>query len=227
MRDKELVHGQRVEKTQPALPRRQFCKLGAATALAAGLGFGLLTNSSNVLALGTNIKIEGVKAKQVHIDKTLSQIERESAPYQVAEYSPNETKDKRYMNIIGIPKESRFSVIIGTKEGEENLKKLVVAVFINGEKHVGGFDLQPFSKLVKEISGEPLSRADVYVQRGTFDYNGQETDYTNVYVFPKDENGRHTTSYKGGHVVFGASQYADQLFGSIAHVVTPVAVASK
>jgi hypothetical protein len=216
-----------------AVSRRKFFKMGAVgAALLASLQFGsfataLLTPST---ARAQETEIEGRKVHVTNLDKTIADMDRDTARYRENEILPTERRSV-YSNAVSIPNEVRFLVMMDpeNKSGMNIGRKLLVTFPKTKEKDpsaqgagMRGMNLDDFANYVKRISNKDMVRVKFLLETGTFQYEGNPTKYYTAYIFPLDAQGNIISQRGNGqYIVLEASHYNDVMTGLISLVVEP------
>ncbi|MFH0737530.1 MAG: hypothetical protein V1827_02445 [Candidatus Micrarchaeota archaeon] len=159
-------------------------------------------------------KVQGYK-----LDRTIAQLEKETARYSTNEKLACASNGYKYFHGITVAREAMFVVSI-----EPNLKNLTVSS--NGK--LRGANLTDFVALVKETAGESVARVKFLIERGTMDLDGGKANYTTAYIFPLDKNGNVLGKRSDGFLVYGATAVNGRLFADPVVISEPkAAIAQK
>lgn len=235
-----LEHGKRRPEQGPGAPttsetsdykmsRRQFFRLGAAGAvlvagLAAGVPIGLMAPKT---AKAQDVVIQGQTVRVVLLDKTLSELDRETERYRQGEYFDTVEMHgvtTTYSNAVIVPGVVTFMVSYGStgkildvtfpRERDENPS--------SPNAGARAFDLTEFANLVKNETGNEMERVKINLERGTFMQGIQQVDYVTAYLLPLNANGEPITRHgQGQYLVYECSYYSGRTFGGTSLVVEP------
>ncbi len=227
---KKLEHSEqdvREKASERSVSRRGFLK---STALALGLVAGLQMGLSPRMAMAQDETkdVGGRTVRVVRLDRPLAEMDRETAQYRDSthEHMPDRSNNNTYTNDIVVPNEVVFLVSI---DRTNNARWLYVRFSRDRETDPNNqspgmrrMNLNDFASYVRSLSGRDMERVKFILESGTFQYNGRETRYTNMYMFPLDANGNILTRRGNGeHIVVDCSYYADQVNSGISLVVEP------
>ena len=206
MKRKEIIGPER-----PQIKRRDFVKI-AGRGLVAGLA---LFATSNFItptianSQGSEMKeIAGQKVNVVRLDESLEKLNEKTKKYRGGEYFPTKANSK-YSIDATVPKEVTFLVTFDTSS---NKKDLVVSVHNTTTPHLK--KMEGFAKLVKDATGQDLTRVKFVLETGTYVEDGKTERYTNAYIFPVNKQGEITSNIGNGeYLIYGSSQYGDTVVG--------------
>ena len=234
---KKLEHGKATRRADgpsktTTFSRRKFFKLGVGgTVLITSLGLGslgtalLLPRSAEAAKAIEQKKVLGQKVTVVKLDKPLIELDEATEKYRGNEYFPDRTNKMKYQNVAQIQGEVTFLVSLH----QDGKGRLTVAFPPEREDNpdargagIRGADLTKFARLVGALTGQRLTRVRIILDRGTTQYKGKTTAFTNAYMLPVDSNGNVTTNTGNGqYLVYGASYYADTVHSDIGLLVEP------
>ncbi len=207
--------------------RRDFFKATGPAVLAAALQGGLV---GSVLmprtAYAQTRNVRGTQVNEIQLDRTLAELARDTAQYNSAEFLPSSSNNYTYSRDIVVPNEVTFLVTLETRG---SLKRLSVAFPKDRETNpnargagLRGADMTDFVTLARRVSGQDMAKVRFILERGTFQYNGRETDYTTAYIFPLDSNGNMLTRLGSGeYLVFTSSYYANVVTAEMTVIIEP------
>lgn len=214
------------ETSNPTMTRRQFFKLGATgTALVAGLAAGVpLSLMAPKTARAQETVIQGQSVRVVQLDKTLSELDAQTEQYRYEAMTEPDRNGIYYSNAVVIPGVVTFQVTLA-----ENGKRLNINFPRERDETPSSptagarrFELDEFSNLVKRETGKDIKRVKTILERGTFDYNGAETEYATVYILPLDAQGNPITKQdRGQYLVYECSYFAGGTSGGISLIIEP------
>ena len=218
------VHDKASDK---AVSRRSFLKSAAiGMGLIAGLQLGFRPGVA--MAQDEYREVGGRQLRVIRLDRTLAEMDRDTAQYRdpAHEHMPGSTNNYVYSNDIVVPNEVSFIVSI---DRNNDARRLVVRFPANRETNpnppspgVRVMNLNDFASYVRSLTGREMERVKFILESGTFQYNGNETRYTSMYMFPLDANGNILTRRGNGEfVVVDCSYYADQVNSGISLIAEP------
>jgi hypothetical protein len=164
--------------------------------------------------------VQGRTLTLVQLDKPLATLEQETGrAHEVLGYSA-------YTNFIKMPS-AEFGVTFDSAD-HKHPYYLTVAFSESKEKDptvkppgLRGTDLGEFADLVKGC-GKPLERVKLIAETGTFNNNGIETPYINVYIIPVNAAGKAITCLGDGkYLIYNVSYYDDVVGGGTMVLVEP------
>ncbi|MDD5172144.1 MAG: hypothetical protein PHF60_03860 [Candidatus ainarchaeum sp.] len=178
--------------------------------LAIGAPAAIMTISNKAVA--QEIEICGRKVEVVKLDKTVAQMDRETAPFRGAEAMPENSVSGGYINSVTVPGKITFGI------SSERDKWFVVVAFPKGLDKTGitgtrSIDLTDFADYVEKLSGQKMERAYIILELGTFEYQGKNIEYVTAHIYPLNEKGQFITRMKNGDLTYDVSYYAGETYG--------------
>lgn len=221
---KGLKHGQddvAVRNRIIDTPKRPFFK-ATATALVAGLLYvgtpaAILTIPNKAVAQETEIC--GRKVEVVKLDKTVAQMDRETAPYREGEFTAEQSVSGGYMISVNIPHKLDFIV---TNKGKWMVDVAFAAELDKtGTSGTRRIDLSDFADYVGRVTSQKMERVHIILEFGTFEYQGKNTEYTTAHIYPLNKEGQPIARMKEGDLTFDVSYFDGRITGGEALLVEP------
>ncbi len=208
-----------LEITKPVL-------LGVALAAGTLTAVAPVLKPSIAMAQDEYREINGRRLRVIRLDRTLADMVRSTATYSSREFLPGPSNNYVYSKDIIIPNEVTFVVSLNPRNDTRFLGVRFSPTRDSNpnDPNAGyrGMNLNDFNSYVHSLSGRDMERVMYVVETGTFQYNGRETNYTNMYMFPLDANNNMLTRRGNGeYIVVDCSYYADQVNSGISLIAEP------
>ncbi len=204
-------------------PKRPFFKSTAAAVLAGVLSFtapaAILTMPNKAVA--QEVEICGRKVDVVKLDKTVAQMDRETIPYRGKEFLPEQSVSGEYQNDFTVQSTVYMLVNGGARKWTVVVtfpKELDMSGTMSGMR---GIDITDFKDYAERLSGQKMERVQFIVERGTFEYEGKNTEYVTAYIYPLNKEGKPITRIKGGDIVLGVSYYGGDVYNATSLLKEP------
>jgi hypothetical protein len=202
--------------------------LGTAIAMGTAIAVAPVLTPNIAMAQDENRDVGGRTVRVLRLDRSLADLDRDTSRYRDPshEHMPGQQNNYVYSNDIVIPNEVTFVVSL---DRANNSRWIYVRFPANRETNpntpspgLRAFDLNDFNSYVNSLSGQDFTRVKFIIETGTFQYNGRETKYTNLYLFPLDSSGNILTRRGNGEFIeFDVSYYADRAIGGISLLIEP------
>ncbi len=237
---RKLEHSRQDVHERPVAPLKSYFKRNAQKLLEAtrAIGLGLALTVGTAAAVAPILKpsiamaqdeyreVAGRRLRVIRLERPLSEMVRDTARYSSGETLPGPANNYVYSKDIIIPNEVTFVVGLNPRN---DTRFLGVRFSPSREANPSdpnagyrGINLNDFNSYVRSLAGRDMERVMFVVETGTFQYNGRETNYTNLYMFPLDANNNILSRRGNGeYVVVNVSYYADQVNGAITLVAEP------
>lgn len=210
--------------------KRPFFKLAApvlATLLSITSPAAVLTMPKKAVA--EDVQICGRKLQVVRLEKTVAQMDAETAPFRYVEAMPENSVSGGYMNAVVVPRKVTFGVV-----GEKNKWRITIAFPKNLDKTSSGvapgtreIDIAGFASYVKKLSSKKMERVYIVLEFGAFEYKGKNTEYVTAHIYPLSRDGKFITRLKDGDVVYGVSYYDGRIFNAGELLIEPTSKRSS
>ncbi|MEW6035987.1 MAG: twin-arginine translocation signal domain-containing protein [Candidatus Micrarchaeota archaeon] len=224
---KRLDHTREKPERVSEVSRRDFFKATGAAVLVAALQGGIV---GSVLlprtAYAQTREVGGRQVNEIQLDRTLAELARDTAQYQTHEHLPSSSNNYTYSHDIIVPNEVTFLVSVQTRGSNK-----LLAVTFPKERETDpnargaglrGVDITDFLSFARRVAGQDITKVRFILERGTFQYNGRQTDYTTAYIFPLDSNGNMITRLGNGeYLVYTASYYANVVTAEANVIIEP------
>ncbi len=173
-------------------------------------------------------EVGGRKLRYVKLDKTLAEMDRETQRYWNPnhEHMPWSANNYTYSNDIVVPGEVTFVVALHHRDDSRVLAANFPAVREADSNAPGAglraIGLNDFNSYVRSLAGRDIERIKFIIETGTFQYDGRETNYTNLYMLPLDLNGNILTRRgRREYIAADCSYFADRMVGGFSLLVEP------
>jgi hypothetical protein len=205
--------------------KRPFFK-ATATALIAGLLYvgtpaAVLTMPNKAVAEET--KICGRKVEVVKLEKTVAQMDVETAPFRLTEAMPEDSVSRGYINGVTVPGRVTFGVF-----SEKDNWRIVVAFPKELDKTSSGIapgtrtiEINDFVSYVGKLSRQKMERAYIILEFGTSEYKGKNIEYVTAHVYPLNKDGQFISRMKDGDITFDVSYFDGNIGNGASLLVEP------
>jgi len=198
--------------------RRTFEKYFVAPLVGVGLAFGVpAAMTASRTASAQTIVIQGLSLETMYLADTVANLDRQTEPYRQEMGGERTPSRGDYSNAVVLPRELTGTAIFSA----DGKKSFGVLYLHNGEQRGWEADISAFAELVRNMTGQELTRVKLIVERTTDTTRGDQI--LSVYMLPIDSQGNYIATYSGGYLAVGASVYPqrDTVYGGAALLLEP------
>ncbi|NYZ74616.1 hypothetical protein H0O00_05710 [Candidatus Micrarchaeota archaeon] len=174
-------------------------------------------------ARAEEVQLCGRGVEVVKLEKTVAQMDIETAPFRKGEFSAQESVGGEYITAVNVPNTVTFIVSTEKKKGIEWVVDLAFQKELDrtGTSGTRRIDISDFANYVRKVTKQKMERVYIILDMGTFEYEGKNTEYVTAHIYPLDKGGNFITRMKKGDLVYGVSYYAGDVFNSEELLVEP------